>query len=610
MQSFSYSVFSGAAIAIHLIINHDLLLGRKSVTSCGPRYRGFLLGILAYYIADASWGLLAGLGWTRLLYAGTIFFFLSMVVFMFMWGYFVSGYLKLGKWPSRVVTWSGLALLAVNLELITENMFDNCFFYFDEHGNYLLGSKRYLAFILLIAYSAMISVLVFWRAMKSRDSLRRQSLMAFLFCISTAAAIILQILWPLTPATALGCLIGNCFFHVFVIQDEQSTHQMTELEAALAHAHAADKARCMFFSIVSHDIRTPLNAILGYADLLQSGLKTEEERSEALIAIRESGTTLLQLVNDVLDLAKIDSGKMVLNLEPVRLTRLTESVFSSFRMAAEQKKLQLINQTDSVPKILLDEHRFRRVLVNLVGNAVKFTDEGSITVSAIYAGTDLEVSVSDTGCGIPQDMLEHILDPFVQVQDPSHSADRAGGTGLGLSICRGLVEAMGGKLTVKSRRGRGSTFTAYIPDVEFLEEKTAPSIALKQNAGPVKLPQHVLIVDDSPVNRAVLRSFLKKAEIALIDQACDGQEALQLLDATAKEGDLYDCVISDLWMPNMNGMEFIEKLRADARFRELPVIALTADTEYRRDARAYHFTSILLKPVTYDKLLDVFATFV
>jgi len=256
---------------------------------------------------------------------------------------------------------------------------------------------------------------------------------------------------------------------------------------------------------------------------------------------------------------------------------------------------------------MLDEHRFRQILFNLIGNAVKFTEKGFVTVAATYADSILEVSVSDTGCGIAPDMLTRILDPFVQVRDPSHSADRARGTGLGLSICRSLVEVMGGELSVESELGKGSTFRAVIPGITTCDEKAVPAAEPTSFAELKKLPKHVLVVDDSPVNRAVLTAFLKKAGIVLIDHACDGAEALAKLDSEEKAGHPFDFVFSDYWMPNMNGLEFIEALRADPRFGSLPVFALTADTESRRDPRTELFSGVLLKPLTYGKLAEVFS---
>ena len=606
MQGYTYSVFSIVAIAIHLIINFDLLIGRSPATPRGRRYRGFLLGILAYYITDGAWGILAGLGWNRLLYVDTIFFFLALVAFVFMWSRFVVVYLDLGRWTARVLNWFGYALWIFNIAALAANPFNNCFFHIDAQGVYQTGSVRDPAFYLLVAFSVLIAAFVLVKALGSRDFVRRRSMMVFQCCLTMAAAMVLQIIWPLTPFTVLGCLISNCFFHVFVIQDEQTAKHMAKLEEALERARAAERARSMFFSIVSHDIRTPLNAILGYSELLQGGIESPAEREEALKSIRASGTTLLQLLNDVLDLAKMDSGKMTLMPEPVRLSQLTDEVFASFHLAAAEKGIELVNRTADVPTVMLDEHRFRQILFNLVGNAVKFTATGSITVAASYAGGILEVAVSDTGCGIPQEMLTRILDPFVQVQDPSHSAERKRGTGLGLSICKRLVEVMGGKLIVESELGKGSTFRARIPGIA-VTDKAAKSSAAQESVAPEKLPKHVLILDDSPVNRKVLSALLKKAGIVEIEHAGDGIEALEKIDSAAKAGAPCDFVFSDLWMPNMNGLEFIGKLRADARFTDLPVYAVTADTEFRRDARTYLFTGILLKPLTYAKLVEIFA---
>jgi CheY-like chemotaxis protein len=196
----------------------------------------------------------------------------------------------------------------------------------------------------------------------------------------------------------------------------------------------------------------------------------------------------------------------------------------------------------------------------------------------------------------------------VQVQDPSHSADRAGGTGLGLSICRGLVEVMGGEFTVESELGKGSTFRVRIPGVESYGKKVAVQTAEQNPDAEIKnLPRHVLVVDDSMINRSVLTALLEHVGVRSIDQVGDGKEALSALESSVKSGTPYDFVISDLWMPNMNGIEFIEKLRADPRFENLPVFALTADTESHNDERTKLFSGMLLKPITYGKLVEVFA---
>ncbi len=618
MQDYIYSAIAFLAMTIYLIINSSLLIGRRGVDAHGLReYRGFLMGIFAYYITDAGWGVFAGLGWTNVLYVDTMFYYGTLAVSVLTWCRFAIAYLNISGWTARTISWIGYLLLALCVVLLAANVFNNWLFHFDEQGGYVPGPLRYVLFYLLAALNVLMALFVLVKVRGSRDSVRRRNIVAFLFSLSMAVAIVFQIIWPLWPFYALGCLVGNCFFHIFVIEDErdelrraviereQTAKHLAELEKALERARAAEKARSMFFSIVSHDIRTPLNAILGYSELLQYGVKNSAERDEALESIRASGTTLLQLVNDVLDLAKMDSGKMKLLLEPVRLTQLMDEVFASFRMVAAEKGIELVNRTEGVPTLLLDGHRFRQILFNLVGNAVKFTERGSVTVAAAYAGTNLEVSVSDTGCGIAPDMLTRILDPFVQVEDPSHSADRAGGTGLGLSICRSLVEVMGGELVVESELGKGSTFRTRIPGVATSDAK--PVGEPKSVAALKQLPKHVLVVDDSPVNRSVMTAFLKRAGVASIDHAGDGGEAFAKLESAMQAGNPCDFIFSDLWMPNMNGIEFIEKLRADSRFSRLPVFVVTADTESQRDDRLDLFSGILLKPLTYGKLVEAFA---
>ena len=620
MQDYIYSVIAILAMVIHLIINSNLLPGRMVVAARGAReYRGFLKSIFFYYMTDAGWGVFAGLGWTSVLYVDTVLYFFAIAVSVLAWSHFVIVYLDINRRKARILSWFGYAFLVLYVALLVVNIFNNCLFYFNEQGNYSSGPIRYLIFYLLVALNVLMAVFAFVKARGSQNSVYRRNMVVFLFCLTMAVAIVLQIIWPLWPYYALGCLVGNCFFHVFVVEDEraklrqaviereQMANHAAELEKALARARAAEKSRSTFFSIVSHDIRTPLNAILGYAELLQFGVMSQAERDEALKSIRSSGTTLLELVNDVLDLAKMDAGKMTLKPESVRLTQLTDDVFASFRMAADRKGIDLVNRTADVPMVLLDEHRFRQILFNLVGNAVKFTAHGSVTVAASYVGTNLEISIADTGCGIPADMLAHIFDPFVQVQDPSHAADRAGGTGLGLSICRSLVEMMGGEIVVESELGKGSTFRARIPGVAGSEGRPKSIAESKRSVTLKKLPKHVLVVDDSPVNRSVLTAFLKRTGIGSIDYACDGGEALAALDSSIKARHPHDFVFSDFWMPNMNGLEFIEKLRADPRFSRLPVFALTADTEVHSDVRTKLFTGILFKPLTCDKLVEVFA---
>jgi len=303
MQGFTYSVFSVLAVVIHLAFNSKMLLGRTGQTKHKAYYRVFLFAVLTYYVVDGAWGIFAGLGWQKAWYADTVLYFLSLVAFVVMWSRFVIVYLDFGKWPARILFLAACALLAFNVAALAANPFCGCFFHFDEHGVYQIDYLRDLAFALLVSYEIIVSGFVLDKALRCQTDERRRSLMVFMFSVVLAVFIVLQVFWPLTPFTALGCLIGNCFFRVFVAQDEHAMEQRHLLEKALEKAKAAEKARNLFFSIVSHDIRTPLNAILGYSEILRNGLETKLDRDEALDSISANGTTLLQLVDDILDLA-------------------------------------------------------------------------------------------------------------------------------------------------------------------------------------------------------------------------------------------------------------------------------------------------------------------
>ena len=619
MQGYSYSVFSIAAIIIHLIINFNLLRGKGETSARASRYRGFLLGTLAYYISDAAWGIFAGLDWLEVLYIDTIFFFLSLVAFVVMWCRFVITYLGLGKRSTRILSWAGYAILAFNLLALATNPFNHCFFYINAEGVYKTGFIRDPAFYLLVALNAMIAVFVFRKAKRSRDVIRRRSMMVFMCCVTMAAALVLQIIWPLTPFTSLGCLFCNCFFHVFVIADEQSAKHTAELEKALDRARVAEKARSMFFSSVSHDIRTPLNAIIGYTELLIGGIPNEQERAKALSGIATSGQTLLQLINDVLDLSKLESGKMSIKTEPTDVRELVSSVVHSIDVTVKDSDVELKEEYGDLPFLEIDPQRIRQILFNLVGNAVKFTEHGEIRVSASFRKTAddgkgvFTLSVSDTGCGIAEEDKAIVMDPFIQLGNGT----KIKGTGLGLPICKQLAISMGGQLSFVSELGKGSTFTLELLDVKSIEKlpdadgaAAGQGSAGETNNGIMSGEQkagkncRILIADDVPLNLSVLKALLKKIGVNDVETAVDGQDAWEKIQAAERP---FDCVLTDIWMPAMNGRELVSTIREDDRFAELPVYAVTADVEEQKFFTEQGFTGVLLKPLTIDVLSKLFA---
>ena len=378
------------------------------------------------------------------------------------------------------------------------------------------------------------------------------------------------------------------------------------------------KAKSFFFSTVSHDIRTPLNAIIGFSEMLKSGFSTEEERVQAVDSIIASGKTLLGLVNDVLDLSKLESGKMEILPEPTDCAKLLREVADAFRVASAKSGVEVRCRADAMPALMLDPQRLRQIAFNLVGNAVKFTQKGFVEVRASFSEGTLSLAVEDTGCGISEEDLGRIGSAYVQV---GSSMSRNGGTGLGLAICRQLATAMGGRIDVVSKLGKGSTFTVTIPGVKVVESGEVKSGGVK-SGGVEELthplthsPTHplnnsptclrILIVDDSKMNIMVLKAQLKNLGQFEVAAAGDGQEALELL--RSKGANSFDLVLTDMWMPRMDGEDLVKAIRADPLLSGLRVVVVTADVEFRAKFDAVGFDDILLKPVTRDGLAEMLA---
>ncbi|MEM0986447.1 MAG: ATP-binding protein [Pseudomonadota bacterium] len=356
--------------------------------------------------------------------------------------------------------------------------------------------------------------------------------------------------------------------------------QDRRLKQALVQAEEAARLKSQFLANMSHEIRTPLNGVIGMAQVLEHSELTPEQ-AENLAVLKESGNTLMVLLNDILDLSKIEAGK--LDITPVKadLRHKLSRVFRVHRVAASEKGLGFRTVIHpSVPsRLVFDPIRLRQCLDNLISNAVKFTEEGEIIV-AITSGENIRgehlitVHVSDTGTGIPEHMQEKIFDAFQQM-DGTRTRSH-GGTGLGLAITRQLATIMGGSLSLKSEVGKGSVFTLCIK-TGATESPTLSPNEIKfvevDRDQPVKLSRkRALIVDDNEINRRVAKSLLSSYNIDC-DEAGDGLQALEILDNHD-----FDVVLLDIHMPVMDGVRTFEKIRQKpGRAGVVPVIALTAD---------------------------------
>ena len=369
-----------------------------------------------------------------------------------------------------------------------------------------------------------------------------------------------------------------------------------KLKADTARKIAEDavKAKQQFLSNMSHEIRTPMNAIIGFTKVV---LKTElsPKQKEYLEAIKTSGDALIVLINDILDLAKVDAGKMVFEQTPFRMERSIAAMLHLFETKIHEKNLSLIKNYDAqIPKVLLgDPVRLHQIILNLVSNAVKFTTKGDITVSVSLLSEDeehvvVEFAVADTGIGIGQDKIDGIFKNFQQAT--SETSRLFGGTGLGLAIVKQLVEAQGGSISVKSEIEKGSDFRFQL-SFKKTNEETEPESAIAQVNSELKNVS-VLVVEDITLNQLLMRTLLDdfgfKCEIA-----ANGKIGIEKLKTNT-----YDVILMDLQMPEMNGFEATEYIRKELKLT-IPIIALTADvtTADLAKCKAVGMDDYISKPV-------------
>lgn len=409
---------------------------------------------------------------------------------------------------------------------------------------------------------------------------------------------------------------------------EQKTHELEKVQVELRQSaeqlRQSSNYKSEFLANMSHELRTPLNSILILSEMLAENHENHlsDDELEYAKVIHDSGEDLLNLINDILDLSKVEAGKMDLWFREMDVYEIPQHIQNLFMPIANQKGLELsVDVANDLAEIFhTDVKRFHQVLNNLLSNALKFTEEGSVTVKVDRAritpamrqlsDTWITVSVTDTGIGIPKNKQNIVFESFQQADGAT--VRKYGGTGLGLSICREVTKLLGGWITLSSTEGQGSTFTVYLPSLpdgnaaqtniavqEAVYTDAAPAMGVSKSIFDEK---HILIVDDDYRNIYALRQALEHKGVHILE-ASNGVECLNILQTATR----VDAVLMDIMMPEMDGYETMERIRKDLQLHELPIIALTAKAMKQDQDRAFEAgaSDYISKPLNLEQLFSV-----
>ena len=611
----TYSIIGILAAIIQLIINQDVLFRRSRTLAPTQRvYRAFLLGVLAYYVTDALWGILDMYRLTALQYADTALYFAAMAAAVLLWTRYVIAYLGGGSRFAALLRLAGNMFFAFEIVVVVINFFTPILFSFDGAGAYHAGSARYVTLIFQILMFLLTSIYTLQISLRSEGSMKLRHMTIGLFGIAMMALIALQIAYPLWPFYAMGYMLGICLMHSFVVEDEKEERRRALVEA-LGSAEQANRAKTTFLNNMSHDIRTPMNAIVGFTALAGSHLDDRELVRDYLGKISVSSQHLLSLINDVLDMSRIESGRMTLEESEVHLPDLIAELSAIVQAGVADKGLSLTIDTEGLvdEDIITDRLRLNQVLLNILSNAIKYTPEGgSIRFAATQDPSDREgsanlvFSVKDTGIGMSEAFQKTIFEAFTREQNSTVSGIQ--GTGLGMAITKNIVDMMGGSIAVTSAPGSGSEFIVRLP-CRVNTAKLSPGESGAPVEGPADFSgMRVLLAEDNEMNQMIATEILSQHGFE-VEIARDGVEAVEMMAGTPAGH--FDVILMDVQMPRMDGHEAARRIRAmeDPAKAGIPIVAVTANAfeEDRQSAMDAGMDGHLAKPYDIPRMMETLA---
>lgn len=569
--------------------------------------------IVIFCIADGFWGICASslVNNSALLFlASTIFHFFAAFTPL-VWLHFVLSYV--GNVKNKGIFYaSAIALFLTEFALLIINFNSSIIFYVNDAGEYCTGPLR--KFLFYAQYANYIAMAAISAICLLKNNTGRSD---YLAVISFSSAPILcgafQLFYPDAPAYSIGYMLGFCIIYSFVLTGM--------LEARISESiqnYSANKAKTTFLFSMSHDIRTPLNAILGFTDIALKHIDEKDTAVDALHKIKISGDHLLELINEILEMSRIEAGKMKLTKDAMDIREIIKDTELMGQALAIPKSIEFEVMASDIrnPYVFGDELHFKEVLINILSNAIKYTNEGgSVKYDICQVGDEkngsarFRFTISDNGIGMSEEFLDHIYEAFSR--ESTTSVSKQEGAGLGMSIVKRIIDMAEGDIDIQSQTGKGTTVTIEIP-FAILDED---SIRLFTRKGNIELNspndkfdgifdgKKVLLVEDNDLNREIATVLLNEAGM-IVETAEDGSKAAQKF---AKDGPgYYDFILMDIQMPVMNGYEATKAIRVLPGGKNLPIIALSANAfeEDRKKSLDYGMDDHIAKPINLEELLE------
>lgn len=521
--------------------------------------------------------------------------------------------------------------LFIYIALCVTNPLTHILFYFVDDVEYTHGALYFLLIALPMTY--MLTSII--RVLVHRDSMSKKqfvAMMSFLALAIMGTLVQLLFMWYTLIIYFVYALTIVILLLTFETPDYKKLIQTTDelrlsqqdleesqdaLKQAVYEATEASQAKSRFLSNMSHDIRTPMNAIIGFTDLALNNLSDETQVKDYLEKIQTSGNHLLLLINDILDMSRIESGKVTIEKADYDLKDILNSISDMVQTQIHNKSLSFYMDINGLKDthVLCDKLRLNQILLNCLSNSIKFTpEEGSVSICVDQVKTsnpdvnEYNFIIADTGIGMSKEFLKHIFDPFER--ERTSTISKTQGTGLGMAITKSLIEMMGGSIHVESRVGEGTTYmitvpfevirTGYVPGKEQLAIGTVSQAEMENY---IK-GRHFLLVDDNKTNRMLAQGVLKSKGVTA-DEAEDGQQAVEMY--MAAEYGKYDMILMDIQMPVMNGYEATDAIRSimDPEKANIPILAMTANAfeEDREECLAHGMNGHIAKPFKIDDLV-------